>query len=479
MQEATAEQGGTEFKRAPRMASWDQRCSTLFEDLRKPARVLIGRAYGSAFSPDEIDDVYSNAWTSSLAALRGRAQRMGDDELRSYVLTAVANHASKEIRRRSRKPTSALEENHARTLADAHAPAPEESAVTAELGAATRDVLSSLPPRRRAVILLRYGWGLEPKEVCALIDGLSPRAYRKEITRGVEEVIGRLAEVESGSWCDSREPILREFVAGTCSEDARRQALQHIGHCRGCAELVARLQGHLHELGGAVAWTSVAGAFDQGQISLGERALGVVDRARESVQQAVERITDSGASEVAGGVASAGGARGAGAAGAGALAKLAGLGAAGKAAVACLGASAAAGVCVAAGVGPLAVVGVDGKGEAPPGGSERPAVERQQESEPASADPQLVETAPPVESSGADGPGAGQQEKAVRAEDGQGQAEAQAQATPAPEPEKLEFGLAPQTAAADGGESVSGGGAAGAGSDPGSPNGAAGEFAGP
>ena len=64
-----------------------------------------------------------------------------------------------------------------------------------------RDVLSSLPARRRAVILLRYGWGLEPTEICVLVSNLSARAYRKEITRGIEQVIERLRQVESGDWC--------------------------------------------------------------------------------------------------------------------------------------------------------------------------------------------------------------------------------------------------------------------------------------
>jgi RNA polymerase sigma factor (sigma-70 family) len=171
------------FRRAPGGASWEERCSVLFEDLRKPARVMVARAYGGALSSEEVEDVYGNAWASTLAALRGRERRLDDDELRSYLLTAVANHARKEMRRRSRKPTSELREAHAQTVSDAHQPSPEERAVGAESGSVIRDVLSSLPARRRAVILLRYGWGLEPRQVCRLVEGLSPRAYRKQQRR--------------------------------------------------------------------------------------------------------------------------------------------------------------------------------------------------------------------------------------------------------------------------------------------------------
>ena len=132
--------------------------------------------FQGAFSADEIDDIYASAWTGTLRALAGRSHELADDEIRSYLFTAVANQASKELRRRRRKPTAPLEA--VGSVPDA-AGAPEEAATSAEQSRVTRDLLASLPPRRRAVMLLRYGWGLEPSQVCALVKGLSPRAYRK------------------------------------------------------------------------------------------------------------------------------------------------------------------------------------------------------------------------------------------------------------------------------------------------------------
>ncbi len=351
----------TKFRRARAGAGWDERCAVLFDDLRKPARVMVARAFGSAFSPEEVEDVYANAWASTLAALRGRGERMSDDELRAYLLTAVANHASKEMRRRSRKPTSPIEDVHAQVLADSHQPAPDELAEGAETGSAARDVLSSLPKRRRAVMLLRYGWGLQPDEICSLVDGLSPRAYRKEITRGVGEMIERLGELESGEWCRSREPLLRDYVAGTGDEETRLQALQHIGHCRHCNELVARLSGQLHDFGSGVAWTAVAGSLGEQKLSLGERVGGLLDRGRESATSVGDGIASV---EPGTSAAASVGARGAGAAGAGVLAKAAGLGAAGKLVLACTGAGMAATACFAGGILP----GAAGKGGGEPGG---------------------------------------------------------------------------------------------------------------
>ena len=70
---------------------------------------MIRRAFRSAFGDDEIEDIYSNAWLGTLRALERRHDRLSDEEIRKYVLTAVANHASKEFRRRKRRPTAPLE----------------------------------------------------------------------------------------------------------------------------------------------------------------------------------------------------------------------------------------------------------------------------------------------------------------------------------------------------------------------------------
>lgn len=308
---------------------------------------MVRRAFRGAFSDHEIDDIYANAWAGTLRALTVRHAELADDEIRSYVLTAVANQASRELRRRRRKPTAPLE-----LVAEAvpdHAEAPDERAESAEQSQIARDLLTSLPARRRAVMLLRYGWGLEPKQVCGLIQGLSPRAYRKEITRGVDQLTERMRAMDAGEWCSEREPILKSYAAGLAEDDEARQAKAHLAHCRQCAEFVARLRGHLHDLGSSMV---LAGAVDgiDGKLSIVDRMADLGDRARETASGLVGR---GGVDELGPSIVTAGGAKGAGAAGAGVLAKLAGLGTAGKLAVACLGGGAAATACVVAGVGPL------------------------------------------------------------------------------------------------------------------------------
>jgi len=333
----------------PRSGSWHQRYGRLYEDLWRPARTMVKRAFGRAFSESEIEDLYGNAWLGTLRALERRKDELTDGELRKYVLTAVANQASKELRRRGRRPTTPLD--LARGVSDGAA-LPDERAAGREESQIAREVLATLPSRRRAVMLLRYGWGLEPREVCGLIKGLSHRAYRKEITRGVDEISAKLRLVEQGRWCGDREPILKAYAAGLADDEQRRQAAHHLAHCRHCAEYVAKLQGHLHEVGSAIAWPVAAEVVGDDRISIMHRVGEAAERARDSALEAF----NGGGGESAGTAAQAaatGGTRGAGVGAAGGLAKLAGVGAVPKLVAACVGTGAAATACVAAGIAPV------------------------------------------------------------------------------------------------------------------------------
>ena len=351
-------------------AAWSARSARLFGELRGPATGMVRRAYGRAFDEHAIEDVYAAAWLGTYRALAGRHHDLADDEIRSYVLTAVARQASKELRRRRRRPVAPLES--AGGISDGGA-LPDERADQHEQATITRDLLASLPRRRRAVLMLRYGWGLEPRQVCELIEGLSPRAYRKEITRGVDELAERIRRLERGEWCADREPILKAFAAGLADDDQARQAERHLAHCRHCSDFVARLTGHLHDAGAGVA---LGGTFDLAA----DGTLGIAGRAAEAF-------------EWLRGLVPTGGTRGAAPGAAGALAKLGGLGAAGNASIACFGAAAI--LCVAGGAtsSPSSAVARDPGGDRTP--QARPAV---------LVPPQAPQSSPAVSRARADSP---------------------------------------------------------------------------
>jgi RNA polymerase sigma factor (sigma-70 family) len=346
-------------------SAWRERSARLYEELRRPARAMVRRAFRGGFTDDEVEDVYSNAWVGTLRALERRHDDLGDEEIRKYVLTAVAHHASKELRRRKRRPVSPLDGVHA--VPDGGL-TPDETAAKREDSQITRDLLSSLPPRRRAVMLLRYGWGLEPQQVCGLVKGLSPRAYRKEITRGVDELAAKLRLVQSGEWCSDREPLLKAYAAGVADDEQRRQAQQHLSHCRHCTDFVGRLSGHLHDVGSAAAIPAAAHAIGDGRFSMVDRAVDLAHRVRESGAAVFARASNDAAQESSSQTISlSSGARGAGTAGTGILAKLAGAGTAGKLASLCVGGGIAASACLATGVVPAQLPGLGAGGSKPEG----------------------------------------------------------------------------------------------------------------
>src|SRR6266567_2763042 len=84
---------------------WNGRAARLYAALRAPSMRMVRRAFGRAFGDAELEDVYGSAWLGTLRALEHRHASLSDDEIRKYVFTAVAHQASKELRRRGRRPT--------------------------------------------------------------------------------------------------------------------------------------------------------------------------------------------------------------------------------------------------------------------------------------------------------------------------------------------------------------------------------------
>ena len=51
---------------------WNERAGRLFEEFRRPAQRMVRRAFGGAFSAEELDDIYAGAWVGTLRALADR-----------------------------------------------------------------------------------------------------------------------------------------------------------------------------------------------------------------------------------------------------------------------------------------------------------------------------------------------------------------------------------------------------------------------
>ena len=114
--------------------------------------------------------------------------------------------------------------------------------------------------------------------MCGLVEGpLAARVPQGDHPRRRRADRDGCAPSSAASWCADREPVLKAYAAGLADAEQERQARAHLAHCRQCSEFVARLSGHLHDLGGAVA---AAGAIDgiDGHLGIGDRLADLGDR---------------------------------------------------------------------------------------------------------------------------------------------------------------------------------------------------------
>lgn len=334
---------------------WRERAGRLYSALRSPAAAMIHQAYPGLVHDDDFDDIYDSAWVRTLRSLEDRHAEFNDHDVRNYIFTAMANAASNEYRRRKRKPVESLDVGTSEVIADWHGSVPEDRVWVAEEMAIARDVVSSLPPRRRSVMLLRYGWGLKPEQVCERISGLSPRAYRHEISRGVEQLAKCMKSFENGELCAERAAALRDFASGLASKDQKIQVKNHLGHCRKCAAHVAELKRSLKGLKAVMPAPLGLDLFFGGSRNDSSILSSTVERLRDGVAHLSDSLGGiasrlrGGESLVPGNAEATAQAAGIGAVSTGALATLG----AGKIAVGCI---ASIGACAAIGLAGNAVV---------------------------------------------------------------------------------------------------------------------------
>ncbi len=142
--------------------------------------------YLRVIAPDVADDVAAETW---LQVVRGLARFSGDEAgWRAWLFTIARRRTIDEGRRRSRRPTSPLDE-----LTPHEMPSTPDAAELAMQNLETPRAIalvSTLPPLQAEVIMLRVVAGLDTEAVAKLV-GRSPGAVRVAAHRGLR----RLAEI--------------------------------------------------------------------------------------------------------------------------------------------------------------------------------------------------------------------------------------------------------------------------------------------
>jgi RNA polymerase sigma-70 factor (ECF subfamily) len=142
--------------------------------------------YLRVIAPDAAEDAAAETW---LQVVRGLPRFRGDEAgWRALIFTIARRRVIDEGRRRSRQPTSPLED-----LAPGEDPRSPDAAQLVMQNLDTASVIaliSTLPPLQAEVIMLRVVAGLDTRDVAELL-GRSPGAVRVAGHRGLR----RLAEI--------------------------------------------------------------------------------------------------------------------------------------------------------------------------------------------------------------------------------------------------------------------------------------------
>jgi RNA polymerase sigma-70 factor, ECF subfamily len=145
--------------------------------------------YLRVIAPDAAQDIAADTW---LQVVRGLAGFRGDEQAwRAWLFTTARRRAIDEGRRRSRRPTSPLDE-----MPPARQPVSPDAAEVAIERLSTRSAMAlvaELPPLQAEVILLRVVAGLDTETV-ARLTGRRPGAVRVAAHRGLRRLAQILAE---------------------------------------------------------------------------------------------------------------------------------------------------------------------------------------------------------------------------------------------------------------------------------------------
>lgn len=182
-----------------RLRAGDERAFTDLVQAWSPGMLRLARTFVS--SPQAAEDVVQEAW---LGVLQGLHRFQGRSSLRTWALTIVVNRAKTRGVRDSRttpgyEPTEAVgatvdagrfqgrDGRYPGGWTSAGVPhpwqQPDGNVIAGETQQLLGRALDRLPPRQRAVVILRDVQGCDSTEVCAIM-GVTPANQRALLHRG-------------------------------------------------------------------------------------------------------------------------------------------------------------------------------------------------------------------------------------------------------------------------------------------------------
>ena len=149
---------GDEELMADVAAGWDERLEPL---VRRHADALLRFLERMTRDRHRAEELFQETW---LAVWRGRRGYDPESPFRAW-LYRIALNKCREAGRRRREPVVANGERSPGERAASGNPSPAQSAATSEAAARAVDALDRLPPRQRAVTVMRIYGGLSLREI--------------------------------------------------------------------------------------------------------------------------------------------------------------------------------------------------------------------------------------------------------------------------------------------------------------------------
>ncbi|MCL2533403.1 MAG: RNA polymerase sigma factor ShbA [Nocardiaceae bacterium] len=166
--------------------AWERVVAVVYPLVRRFCFARLGR--GALQSVAE--DVAHEACVALMTALP-RYRDQGSSFL-TYVY-AIAGHKVADARRAAGRTCAPLEDADEQPCPDA---GPEEHAIAVESGEQARELVASLPPRYREIVVMRLAWGMSAAETADAL-GTTPGAVRIAQHRALGRLRSRLrAEAE-------------------------------------------------------------------------------------------------------------------------------------------------------------------------------------------------------------------------------------------------------------------------------------------
>jgi RNA polymerase sigma factor (sigma-70 family) len=178
----------------------------------------------------EVEDAVDHAITEAAHGLRATREQAIYDYLRTAAHRLL-------VRRKQRQgrvsAPMAIDTDFDRMVGDSLSP--EEALLAKEYRQLVLDLVASLDDRTLAVMRLKHVEGMERKDVAAML-GLSEKQVKKAIEKGHRACRDRYDQAVGEGLCSERAHALTALAAGTATARQRREAKQHLAHCKACRE---------------------------------------------------------------------------------------------------------------------------------------------------------------------------------------------------------------------------------------------------